>query len=89
MTDEQKKLIRELIENNINQLVEAYQSAYNIANYQPHQVAVKKVYYVLNRLIPDSFRENVSMKNCMLLNSEISAMANSAVRETIDSKPKV
>ena len=84
MNKEQEQFIRELIEKNIGKLVEAYQSAYYTASYQPQQVAVNNTYCVLNRLIPDNFRENISIKDCQILNSQISAMANKAVQKYID-----
>ena len=83
MNDEQKKLIRELIEKNINQLIKAYKTGFACAMYLKYQAGNNKAFYMLTALIHNDFRQSLRMKDCMILNSQIQIMINQAIRKTL------
>ena len=74
MIDQDIQLIKDIIEQNKQELINQYKIGFSAACYNQHSAGINKAWSYFTNLIPVYMRENLDLQNAMIFNSEVKSI---------------
>lgn len=71
------EIIEKIIDTNIVKLENAYKVGVKHSCWQPINAGINKAYDKLNTLLPENIRDQLTIAECMMLNTKIKSMLKS------------